>query len=68
MKKFLAKLLNWEGPRGTHKPSAEEIFQREQKTASENAREEEARRKANIEEGRWQEAQIPEGQEGQSGK
>lgn len=63
MKKFLAKLLNWEAPRGARKPSAEEIFQREKKKESEYSKEEEARRKANIEEDKWEEVKLPDGTE-----
>lgn len=31
MKKLIAKLINWEGIKSWHKPSAEEVFMREQK-------------------------------------
>ncbi len=41
IKKFLAKLMNWEAPKGAHKPSAAEIFQREQKRESELSKERE---------------------------
>lgn len=63
MKKLLAKLINWEAPRGVHKPSADEIFRREQKSASEIAKEDEKRRKVNIEESQWEEVKLPDGTE-----
>jgi hypothetical protein len=63
IKKLLAKLVNWEGVRGQHKPSAAEIFQREQKVESELAKEREEQHKRNKQEEGWQEVEIPSGQE-----
>ena len=60
-KKLLAKLTGAEWP--PQGESSADKFQREQRTASENAREEEARRKANIQEDQWQEVKLPEGTE-----
>lgn len=59
IKRFLAKLVNWEGPRGAHKPSTEEVFQREQRRDRELAEEREKRHKQNIQEDKWQEVKLP---------
>ena len=59
LKKFLVKLVNWESVRGQHKPSAEEIFKREQKTESELAKEIERQHRQNIQDDQWREVEVP---------
>ncbi len=61
IKKFLAKLINWEAPRGAHKPSAEDVFKREQLRERELAQERERRHKQNVREGKWEEVKLPDG-------
>ncbi len=63
IKKFLAKLMNWEAPKGAHKPSAEEIFQNEQRREKELADEREKQHRQNKQEEGWQEVKLPEGVE-----
>lgn len=63
IKKFLAKLVNWEAPKGAHKPSAEEVFQREQKRERELAREREGQHRQNNQEDKWEEIKLPNGTE-----
>ena len=63
IKKFFAKLVNWEAPKGAHKPSAEEVFQREQTRESELAREREEQHRQNRQEDEWKEVKLPDGTE-----
>lgn len=63
IKKILAKLANWESVKGQHKPSAEEMFRREQVREKELADEREDRHRQNKQEEGWQEVKIPDGTE-----
>lgn len=63
MKKFLAKLINWEAPKGAHKPSAEEVFHREQARDKELAGEREEQHKQNKQGEGWEQVRLPKGTE-----
>ncbi len=60
IKKFLSKLVNWESVRGARKPSAAEIFKREQQRESELAREREEQHRQNRQKDEWKEVKLPE--------
>ncbi|MDP3799938.1 MAG: hypothetical protein Q8Q90_00765 [bacterium] len=63
IKKLFAKLVNWESVRGQHKPSAEEVFRREQVAESNIAREREEQHRQNKQEEGWEEVKLPDGTE-----